>query len=173
MERKKGIKINVLWHSESGPNQGVFKLIHMGLERDFIIFIQFELSQYSISWCTSTFWNIRFRSLFGQQCFWLKDMPIQYMNKSIQDRDRWPGERELFWYHSKGYTHNGMSQKYIDASFYKVDFWGGGSELFQLKEKFVQIWKFNHDLPVKSWWKIRWSFSILLNNWSRCGKKLF
>lgn len=33
MERKKGIKINVLWHSESGPNQVVFKLIHMGFGR--------------------------------------------------------------------------------------------------------------------------------------------
>lgn len=33
MERKKGIKINVLWHSESGPNQVVFNLIHMGFER--------------------------------------------------------------------------------------------------------------------------------------------
>lgn len=145
MERKKGIKINVLWHSESGPNQGVFKLIHMGLERDFIIFIQFELSQYSISWCTSTFWNIRFHSLFGQQCFWLKDMPIQYMNKSIQDRDRWPGERELFWYHSKGYTHNGMSQKYIDASFYKVDFFWGGVWAVPIKGKVCS------NMKIQSW----------------------
>ena len=47
-------------------------------------------------------------------------MPIQYMDKSIQDRDRRPGKRELFWFHSSGYTHNGMCQKYIDTSFYKV-----------------------------------------------------
>lgn len=33
-----------------GQTQVEFKLIHMGFGRDFIISIQFEIKQYSISW---------------------------------------------------------------------------------------------------------------------------